>query len=128
LSGISELGFSALILLRHFFYARGRGALAAALFAVLAGSFVGASGGRAADTGMLHLSCVNLVGGARISIVIDLDRALADSQPAKLSDKWITWHDPQRGYLDLERASGRLDIRNASSTGGYFLHYQCQPE
>ena len=102
--------------------------MAAALFAVLAGSLVCASDGRAADAGLLHLSCVNLVGGARISVVIDLDHALADSQPAKLSDKWITWHDPQRGYLDLERATGKLDIRNASSTGGYFLHYQCRPE
>lgn len=115
-------------MLKDFFSARGKRGLTAAVFAVLAGSSVGAHTGWAADTGVLHLSCANLVGGARISVVIDLDHALADSQPAKLSDKWITWHDPERGYLDLERATGRLDIRIASSTGGYFLHYQCRPE
>ena len=112
-----------------FFRTRGAGALAAGLFALLAGSLLGAIGCQAAETGLLHLSCANTVGGARISIVVDLDHHLVDSIPAStFNAKWITWHDPQRGYLDLERATGKLDIRNASSTGGYFLHYQCRPE
>ena len=117
-----------LIMLRKFFQARGMGGLAVGLFAALAGSALGAADGRAAEAGLMHLSCVNAVGGARISIVVDLDHQLVDSLPATLSDKWITWHDPKRGYLDLDRASLKLDIRNASSTGGYFLHYLCRSE
>jgi hypothetical protein len=129
LPGTFRQGIRSLIMLRNFLLAHVKGELAAALFTIMVGSLLGTPGCRAAETGLLRLSCVNLVGGARISIVVDLDRHLVDAIPAaNFSDKWITWHDPQRGYLDLERATGKLDIRNASSTGGYFLHYQCRPE
>jgi hypothetical protein len=76
----------------------------------------------------MHLNCANVVGGATIAIVVDPDHQTVDSLPATVSDKWITWHDPNRGYLDLDRSSLKLDIRIASSTGGYFLHYLCKPE
>jgi len=99
------------------------------LFAVLAVSVSGGVPGWAAEPKQLRLSCVNRVGGAQLSIVVDLDAHLVDTLPATtFNDTWISWHDPNRGYLDLERATGKLDIRNASSTGGYFLHYLCRPE
>jgi hypothetical protein len=115
-------------MLRNFFWNRSKREFALGLFAVLA---VSASGvpGWAAEPKQLRLSCVNRVGGAQLSIVVDLDAHLIDSLPATtFNDTWISWHDRNRGYLDLERATGKLDIRNASSTGGYFLHYQCRPE
>ena len=76
----------------------------------------------------MRLTCANVVGGATVAIVVDVDHQTVDSLPATLSDKWVTWHDPKLGYLDLDRATLKLDIRIASSTGGYFLHYQCKPE
>ena len=76
----------------------------------------------------MHLNCANVVGGATIAIVVDPDHQTVDSLPATFSDKLITWHDANRGYLDLNRSTLKLDIRIASSTGGYFLHYQCKPE
>jgi len=104
------------------------GGLAAGLFAALAGGLPRVADGQAAAAGLMHLTCVNTVGGASFSIVVDLDQKLVDALPATVSGNWITWHDPNRGYLDLERSTLKLDIRNASSTGGYFLHYLCRPE
>jgi hypothetical protein len=116
-------------MLRSFFRARAIGGFVLGFFAVLAGGLSWSAFGWTTEPKLLHLSCVNRVGGAHLSIVVDLDDRLVDSLPATtFNDKWISWHDPSRGYLDLERATGKLDIRNASSTGGYFLHYLCQPE
>jgi len=84
--------------------------------------------GRAAATDILHLRCSNLASGASWPIDIDLDHARADSLSATITDKWISWHDPKQGFFDLERATGKLQFRNASSTGGYFLYYACRPE
>jgi hypothetical protein len=74
----------------------------------------------------LELRCTNPASGANWVITVDLDRQLVDSLPATITDKWISWHEPNRGFFDLERATGKLQFRNASSTGGYFLHYTCQ--
>jgi hypothetical protein len=82
-----------------------------------------------ADAGaadLLRLRCINPASGASWTIVIDLDRDRVGSLPAKITDAWISWHDPQRGFFDLDRATLGLRFRNASSTGGYFLHYACQ--
>ena len=38
------------------------------------------------------------------------------------------WTDPKGGIYELERATGKLQLRAASTTGGYFLHYTCQSE
>ena len=97
------------------------------LFLALAGSLP-AAGGRAAETGMLHLRCTNATGGANWSIVVDLDRDLVDSLPATINDTWIKWRNATGGIYELERATGKLQLRAASTTGGYFLHYSCQPE
>jgi hypothetical protein len=96
----------------------------------LALSVVAALGtaGWAAETGLLHLRCTNAASGASWSILIDFDRKLVDSAPATIDDKWISWPDPKQGAFTLDRASGKLRFRNASSTGGYYLYYACNPE
>jgi len=90
------------------------------LFAVVQGS--------AAETGTLHLRCTNAASGTTWPVVVDLDRRQVDSLPATINDKWISWPDPKQGVFDLERATGRLQFRNASSTGGYILSYTCRRE
>ncbi|HUN97967.1 MAG TPA: hypothetical protein VMU69_17260 [Bradyrhizobium sp.] len=95
---------------------------AAALLLVSAGN------GSAVAAEILHLRCSNPASGASWPITVDLDHSEVDSLPAKISQKWISWHDPKHGFFDLERATGELQFRNASSTGGYFLHYLCRPD
>jgi hypothetical protein len=85
-------------------------------------------GSWAAGTEMLHLRCTNPKGGANWAVVVDLDHGLVDSLPARITNAWISWHNPNGGTYELERATGALQLRAASSTGGYFLHYTCQPE
>jgi hypothetical protein len=82
----------------------------------------------AAEGGLLHLRCTNPVGGANWSVAVDLDRGLVDSRPATISGSWIKWTDGKGGTYELERATGKLQLRAASTTGGYFLHYTCQSE
>jgi|SRR5271155_1438632 len=87
-----------------------------------------AGDGRAAAEGVLHLRCANRSSGASWPLVVDLGRGRVDALPATISDEWISWHDPKQGFFDLERATGKLQLRNASATGGYFLYYTCRPE
>jgi hypothetical protein len=84
--------------------------------------------GRTAAAAILHLRCANSASGANWPIVVDLGHGRVDSYPATITAEWISWHDPKQGFFDLERATGQLQLRNASSTGGYFLHYVCRPE
>ena len=92
------------------------------------GSLAMVPGGWAADAGTLRLRCTNEASGANWQIVIDLDHSQVDSMPATITERQISWPDPKQGFFDLERATGKLQFRNASSTGGYFLHYICRPE
>jgi hypothetical protein len=110
--------------------ARGRHSRRPIAAAIMAGALLLAASGvcRAAATGMLHLRCTNTASGASWPIAIDLDRGRVDSQAATITDKWISWRDPKQGFFDLDRATGRLQFRNASSTGGYFLYYSCRQE
>jgi len=107
--------------------ASGRRSMAAA---IVAGAllFAAVAGGAAMAAGMLRLRCTNPASGASWPIVVDLDGARVDTFPATITPEWISWHDPRRGFFDLERATGKLQLRNASSTGGYFLHYMCRSE
>ena len=97
---------------------------------IVAGALLLAStdDGRAAAAGILHLRCTNPASGASWPVVVDLDHARVDSQTATITDKWITWRDPKQGFFDFERDTGKLQFRNASSTGGYFLYYTCRLE
>jgi hypothetical protein len=104
---------------------RGRRLLAAAATALL----LAPSGfGRAAETGTFHLRCTNPASGTSWPIVVDLPRQQVDSRAATITDQWISWADPQQGVYDLNRATGSLRFRNASSTGGYYLFYTCRPD
>jgi len=115
-------------MLRNFFDYGALIRLSGGLMLALATSAIPASGGWAAEAGLLRLRCTNPIGGATWSIVVDLDRNLVDTLPATITDKWISWTDRSRGIYELERATGKLQLRAASTTGGYFLHYVCQPE
>jgi hypothetical protein len=95
---------------------------------LLAAMAAPAATGLAAETGVLHLRCINPVGGANWSVAVDLDHGLVDSRPATISGEWIKWTDAKGGVYELERATGKLQLRGASTTGGYFLHYTCQSE
>ncbi len=72
--------------------------------------------------------CTNPYSGTTWDVAIDYDRRLADSFPAQITQSQITWHDTVRGgYYFLDRASGALTIRYASSTGGFSIHHECRP-
>lgn len=98
------------------------------LLAVAVGGFSLLIWVNATHAAALHLRCTNPVSGTSWPVVVDLDHQRVDSFPAEISDKWISWHDPAQGFFDLERTTGKLEMRNASSTGGYFLHYVCRAE
>ena len=105
---------------------RHRRLLAAALAASPLLLAAGGDGAAASET--LHMRCTNAASGTSWPVVIDLDHGRVDSEAATITDKWISWHDPKQGFFDLDRATGRLQFRNASSTGGYFLYYSCRKE
>ena len=85
-----------------------------------------AGGPSAAET--LHWRCTNPASGTSWPLVVDMDQARVGSLAATITDKEISWRDPKQGFFALDRATGALELRNASSTGGYFLHYACRPE
>jgi hypothetical protein len=92
--------------------------------AVLAGA-----GADAAQLGERTISCTNPASGATWRIRIDYARSTVDSNPARISDTKISWHDAKDGgNYSLDRKSGRLTVVVASSTGGYFLYDQCRLE
>jgi hypothetical protein len=114
-------------MLRNFFHSGVQIRLRWGLLLILAAGAIPAPCGWA-DTGMLHLRCTNPASGTNWPVVIDLDHALVDSLPATITAKWISWRDPKQGLFDLERATWKLQFRNASATGGYYLFYTCRPE
>ena len=80
-----------------------------------------------ASHGETTITCSNLASGATWQVRIDYDRRTADSNPARISDARITWHDPtDGGNYTLDRGSGELTVIVASSTGGYSLHHRCK--
>ncbi len=81
---------------------------------------------RAAET---RFVCRNPSSGATWDIEIDEEHSLADSYPARITDDSITWHDTRHGgFYELDRRTGALTVRYASSTGGYALHDVCVAE
>jgi hypothetical protein len=72
------------------------------------------------------VTCTNPYSGTRWQIVVDWARSTVDGNPAWTSDRAISWHDAKDNTnYRLDRASGRLTVVVPSSTGGYFLHDQC---
>lgn len=83
----------------------------------------------AAPAAATVLVCTNPVSHASWQIHIDFRRRTVDSNPARISDAKISWHDrSDGGNYTLDRQSGELTVVLASSTGGYFLHDRCAPE
>ncbi len=83
-------------------------------------------GTAAADT--LNLRCTNAASGSSWDIAVDPDHGRVDNIAAEINGASITWRDPENRVYELNRGTGALRMRNASSTGGYFLYYTCRPE
>jgi hypothetical protein len=103
-------------------------AAAALLLTAAASVWIAPAGWQPARAATLTFRCANAVSGATWPLVVDLDHGLVDSLPATITDSRIEWRDSHRGVYEFERATGKLRLRNASSTGGYFLYYTCRPE
>jgi hypothetical protein len=102
-------------------------ALAVATLATSIGA-VGAQPGRQSrDDQFTKFQCTNSKSGSAWDVKVDYDRSTADSFPAEITNAQITWHDTVHGgYYYLDRASGALTFKNASSNGGYALHHTCR--
>ena len=82
-----------------------------------------------AKPGETAITCTNPASGATWQIRIDYDRGAVDSNPARISDATISWHDQSDGgNYTLDRKTGNLTVIVASSTGGYFLYDRCRLE
>jgi hypothetical protein len=101
---------------------RARKLLAYLLLSALAGSAA------AAQPAVLRWRCTNPASSASWELTVDPGGGRADRFPATITERWVSWRDPAKGFFDLDRATGDLQMRNASSTGGYFLHYRCRRE
>jgi len=73
------------------------------------------------------ITCTNPASGTQWQIRIDYARSTVDSNPARIADGNISWHDASDGgNYTLDRKSGNLTVVVASSTGGYFLYDRCK--
>ena len=76
--------------------------------------------------GPTAITCTNAASGTNWQIRIDYDERTVDSNPARISDAEISWHDAKvSSNYTLDRSSGNLTQVVASSTGGYFLYHRC---
>jgi hypothetical protein len=90
-------------------------------------TFALAASALGAPTGQSAIICTNPASGTRWQIKIDYDHSTVDSNPARMSDAGISWHDASDGgNYTLDRKSGNLTVVVASSTGGYFLYDRCK--
>lgn len=102
---------------------RGRTARTAA-FAILL--VLAARAGASAQPDERAITCTNPYSGASWQIHIDYEHGTVDANPARVSDDEIAWHDARDGgNYTLDRSSGKLAVVLPSSTGGFFLHDQC---
>jgi len=82
-----------------------------------------------AEAGETPITCTNPVSGTSWQIKVDYDRRTVDSNPARISDATISWHDAvYGGNYSLDRKSGDLTVIVASATGGNFLYDRCKLE
>jgi hypothetical protein len=102
--------------------------LAAGIGALAAGMSAPATGAEA-PRGETAVTCTNIASGANFQIRIDYDKGTVDSNPARISDAQISWHDASDGgNYTLDRKSEKLTAIVASSTGGYFVYHRCKLE
>ena len=94
-----------------------------ALAAWLAASTASAAEAR---HGEAAITCTNPASGVSWQVIIDYDKGTVDSNPARISDTQISWHDAtDGGNYTLDRKSGKLTVIFASSTAGHFIYDQC---
>jgi hypothetical protein len=80
-----------------------------------------------APPGETAITCTNPASGTTWQIMIDYAKSTVDANPARASATEISWHDDKDGgNYTLDRASGKLTMVAASSTGGYFLYHSCK--
>jgi hypothetical protein len=97
------------------------------LFVMLGGVLTASGVWRISLAAEIRFVCRNLSSGATWGIIVDVEHSLADSYPARITADSITWHDTRHGgYYELDRRTGALTVRFASSTGGYALHDTCE--
>ncbi len=101
---------------------RGRNLIAAIMLSAAAG------GASAAQPALQQWRCRNAASGASWTVSVDAAANRVDRFAATITQRWASWRDPARGFFDLDLRSGDLQMRNASSTGGYFMHFQCRRE
>jgi len=103
--------------------------LLAAVSGVLASGIAAIAVSSEAPHGEAAVTCTNPVSGASWQIRIDYDHSTVDSNPARIRDATISWHDAKDGgNYTLDRKSGNLTVIVASSTGGSFLYDRCRLE
>jgi len=76
----------------------------------------------------ISVTCTNPHSGVTWQIRIDYDHGTVDANPARISDREISWRDRDGANYTLDRKSGNLTVIIASSTGGFFLHDRCKLE
>jgi hypothetical protein len=102
--------------------------LAVAIGALMLVVAAPASAGEA-QRGQAAITCTNVASGTSWQIKVDYDKGTVDSNPARISDAEISWHDPSDGgNYTLDRKSAKLTAIVASSTGGYSLFHRCKLE
>jgi len=105
----------------------GRARRHALLLVVVAGELAASGSWQPGLAAEMRFVCRNPSSGATWDIEVDDQRSLADSYPARVTDKSVTWHDTGHGgFYELDRRTGALTVRYASSTGGYALHDVCE--
>jgi hypothetical protein len=93
--------------------------------ATLAAS-LGAAGAQPGRQSKVAFQCTNPKSGTTWDVNVDYDRSTANSFPAEITNSQIAWHDTSHGgYYYLDRVSGALTFKNATTTGGYTLHHTC---
>jgi hypothetical protein len=104
-------------------------ALICSLLWIAVGVIVMSVSAAGAERGETAITCTNPASGASWQIKVDYDRSTVDSNPARIRDTMISWHDAtDGGNYTLDRKSGNLTVIVASSTGGYFLYDRCRLE
>ena len=97
----------------------------AAAIAVMAASST-ASAVKDARAAEVAVTCTNPYSGVSWRIAVDYERRTVDSNPARISEKEISWRDAKDGWrYTLDRKSGKLTVVLASATGGNFLNDRC---
>jgi hypothetical protein len=97
--------------------------------AVVIGVLAAPASAGGAQHGQSAITCTNVASGTSWQIKVDYDKGTVDSNPARISDAEISWHDPSDGgNYTLDRKSAKLTAIVASSTGGYSLFHRCKLE